>query len=102
VALLSCQVFGQSTETPPAFEAASVKPNKSGDGRLLQGHRDGLNATGAELKFLMMFAYDVRDNQISGGPSWVNSERYDIVAKGTGDHPTLARNRQMLQTLLVD
>jgi len=33
------------------------------------------------LKFLITMAYDVKDFQVSGGPSWVNSERYDIDAK---------------------
>ena len=28
-----------------------------------------------------MIAYDVKDYQISGGPKWLNSERYDIIAK---------------------
>lgn len=62
----------------------------------------GLTATNATLKFLITFAYDVRDHQISAGPSWFDTERYDIVAKGPIDHPTVAQNRQMLQTLLAD
>ena len=95
--------FGQPAPERPAFEVASVKPNKSGDrGTTMGPSPGGLTATNATLKFLITFAYDVRDHQISGGPSWLNSERYDIVAKGPIDHPTVAQNRQMLQTLLAD
>ena len=89
---------------PPAFEVASVKPNKSGDRApwRFAGSRGGITATNVTLQFLITNAYDVRDHQISGGPSWLNSERYDIVAKGTVDNPTPAKNRQMLKTLLAD
>ena len=41
----------------------------------------GIRTTGTTLKFLITFAYDVRDFQVSGGPGWINSERFDIVAK---------------------
>ena len=95
--------FGQPATERLAFEVASVKPNKSGDrGTSMGPSSGGLTATNATLKFLITFAYDVRDHQISAGPSWFDTERYDIVAKGPIDHPTVAQNRQMLQKLLAD
>jgi uncharacterized protein (TIGR03435 family) len=92
--------FGQQ----PAFEVASVKPNKSGDSAPWRfvGSRGGITATNVTLPFLIMNAYGVRENQISGGPSWLSSERYDVVAKDQSDNPSPARHRQMLQTLLAD
>jgi uncharacterized protein (TIGR03435 family) len=33
------------------------------------------------LKTLLTFAYDVREFQITGGPGWINMDRFDIVAK---------------------
>jgi uncharacterized protein (TIGR03435 family) len=36
---------------------------------------------------LITFAYDVRDFQISGGPGWINSERYDIQARPDRSEP---------------
>jgi len=92
--------FGQQ----PAFEVASVKPNKSGEGAPWRfvGSRAGITATNVTLPFLIMNAYGVRDNQVSGGPGWLTSERYDVVAKDQSDHPSPARQRQMLQTLLAD
>jgi uncharacterized protein (TIGR03435 family) len=56
-------------------------------------------------------AYDIRNFQISGGPGWVNSERYDIVAKssteelgdGTGDsQASIGKVRLRLQALLAE
>jgi len=67
----------------PAFDVASVKVNRS------MGHNASLNRTpggGLEvvnqpLRILVEYAYDVRDDQISGGPSWLDAEKYDILAK---------------------
>jgi len=47
------------------------------------------------------YAYDVRDIQISGGPSWFDSDRWDIAATATGGI-TDDERRQMLQTLLAE
>ena len=37
--------------------------------------------TGVPLRAMITFAYDVRDFQISGGPGWVGTERFDIMAR---------------------
>jgi hypothetical protein len=96
-------VFGQSATERPAYEVASVKPNKSGTAPIrFVGSRGGITATNVTLQFLIMNAYGVRDNQISGGPSWLTSERYDVVAKDQSDSPSPAKQMQMLQTLLAD
>jgi uncharacterized protein (TIGR03435 family) len=100
---------------------ASVKPNSGDDRRVgiqLQPG-GGLRTTGTTLKFLLTFAYDVRDFQISGGPGWINSDRFDIVAKserGSPESPpddmhkmtdaqmktSVELVRQKLQALLAD
>src|SRR5207249_10978526 len=93
----------QSQTKPPAFEVASIKPNTSGVPMVaLQPAPGGrLNVTNGTLRMLIRFAYNVDDVQISGGPSWMDSDRYDIVAKGEGN-ATLDQIRVMLQTLLAD
>jgi len=85
------------------FDAASVKLSAGGEGgkvRSLAGGQTFL-ATNVPLKFLIVTAYSMRADQISGGPAWVNSEGYDIVAKT--DRP-VSRDEQMLmlQALLAD
>jgi len=68
--------------TSASFEVASIKPNHSGDRRFFVSWQPGrFNATGMTLKFLITIAYDVKEFQVTGGPGWVNSERYDIDAK---------------------
>ena len=56
-------------------------------------------ATSATLRDLVTLAYQLPnghlrlDSQISGGPSWINSDRFDIVAKADGNRAGLVANR---------
>src|SRR5262249_987524 len=45
------------------------------------------SATGVDVKRLMAMAYNVRDYQITGLPSWAESDQFDITAKPEGDAP---------------
>ena len=66
----------------PSFEVAAIKPSHPGTpGPSFRFHGDGITIHSATLKAIMGFAFNVRDFQISGGPSWINSDRYDIEAK---------------------
>jgi bla regulator protein BlaR1 len=107
----------------PRFEVASVKPNKAGEpmegfsivGRPAVGilwKADHLMATNFTLHGLIRVAYAIQDDQISGGPGWLNSEGYDVDAKMgksiadeirklSRDQGILER-RRMLQALLAD
>ena len=85
---------------PLVFEVASVKPTpadvRGGIIHQLPGNQvyEGI---GVPLRLIMTVAYTVTDRQISGGPDWVNTDRWNIEAKanrrGTSDelHDALAR-----------
>jgi uncharacterized protein (TIGR03435 family) len=95
--------FGQEN-APPAFDAASIKPSQPGDIRgstfqfvTLGG---GLEVANATLKSIIETAYDVRDFQISGGPAWLDSERYYISARSHSSS-TIPETRRKLQALLA-
>ena len=82
----------------PQFEVASIKPNKSGDGRVMIGMQPGgrFTATNVPLRMLIRNAYQLQDSQIVGGPDWISNDRYDIVAKAedgavSGPPPPLGR-----------
>jgi uncharacterized protein (TIGR03435 family) len=102
-------VFGQAARKLE-YEVASVKPNQpSGDGRLfLIGGRGGpgtpdpgqVTYTGMTVKLLLTIAYDVKQYQVTG-PGWIDSERYDIMAK-IPEGATKEDARVMLQNLLAE
>jgi bla regulator protein blaR1 len=75
--------FAQPAASPLTFEVASVRRSPA-DTRgfidFLPG--GGLRVVGIPLKTLITLAYDVRDFQVSGGPGWINSDRFDINARG--------------------
>jgi uncharacterized protein (TIGR03435 family) len=72
----------QATPVAPAFEVASIKPNNSGDGRVMMQNQPGrFSATNTTLRMLIRNAYQLQDFQLSGGPSWLTSDHFDIVAK---------------------
>jgi len=106
-------VLSPSQQSPPAgsgkpaFEVASVKPNKSGEasGNLGFGAGGRLTATNATVRDLIKAAYaspqPLFDFQLVGGPNWINSERFDITTRAEGQ-PQFAQLMLMLRTLLED
>jgi len=74
---------------PPAFEVASVKPSPSmsQDMSLNRTPGGGLDAVNVSPRMLITFAYNIRDDQLTGGPAWLDTERYDIHAKAPADSP---------------
>ena len=85
-----------------AFEVATIKPSAPGVGSSSTNSTNGLlQITYQTLRSIIQYAYNVRDFQISGGPGWMGSDRYDVVAKPEkGAHDQ--QMKQMLQTLLSD
>jgi uncharacterized protein (TIGR03435 family) len=88
----------------PAIEVASVKPAKPGiRGYSIQPLPGRLHAANTSLKMLLGEAYSVYDFQISGGPKWVDDDRYDVEVKAQNDtRPTKAQLKAMLQKVLAD
>ena len=60
-----------------------------------------MTVKGVPVRFLIRFAYIVQDFQISGGPSWMNMDTYDIDAKAA-ENVNLQQIRPYLQKLLED
>ena len=85
------------------FEVASIKRNVSGDpGRYIRPSGGRLSITNMTLKNLIATAYQIRDFQISGGPSWMTSESYNIEAKSEGAATPKQMEGPMLRALLED
>ncbi len=97
------------------FEVASVKLQPwGGQGNTRVGvyiQNDTLYAEHCTLNNLIAFAYDLRDQHLSGGPAWAGREHitlneaelYQVVAKTSiTPPPPRAVFQQMLQELLAD
>ena len=75
--------FAQQHPATLTFEVASIKPANpdipGGSIQFMPG--GGLKMTGMPLRGMITFAYDVRDFQVSGGPGWMGTERFDVMAR---------------------
>lgn len=97
-------VFGQSSQTAPRFEIADVQvssPTSAASFRTpwIDGGRYELkNATMLDL---IRTAYGFEDDKILGGPSWLEMDRFDVLAKLPAD-ATPETVKLMLQSLLAD
>jgi hypothetical protein len=65
------------------FEVASIKPSAADARGMNINPEDGgrFITKNVPLRFLIIFSYNVRDHQLTGGPEWMNSARWDISAK---------------------
>jgi uncharacterized protein (TIGR03435 family) len=97
------------TAADPAFEVATIRPNKTGRGFEGLGFRQGrFSATGVSLRELLTSAYELQAFEIFGEPNWATSDRFDIAATmppppaGTDAPDAASRNRGMLRSLLAE
>ncbi|SPE31551.1 hypothetical protein SBA5_890006 [Candidatus Sulfotelmatomonas gaucii] len=113
-----------STNKLPAFEVVSIRPDQSGAGFTTIGAvgvhapRDRFIATNITIKALILWAWapgnsrPLPDDQVTGGPSWINSDKYDIDAKLEDSQVAaleklapldrLVQTRLMVRSLLAD
>jgi uncharacterized protein (TIGR03435 family) len=110
IALIGCLMITAAhgdAQTPPAaasrFEVASVKPNTSGPASESGGWwRNGsVTITNMPARMLIITAYGLRPDRIVGGPSWIDSERFDVSARAPEGAPD-TQLPAMLRTLLAE
>lgn len=67
---------------PPEFEVATIKPHPAGDRVISWGGEPGrFEAKNVTGKMLVEQAFDLPEQQVSGGPPWVDSQHFDVAAK---------------------
>jgi len=84
-----------------AFQAVSVKQNVSGSvvSRVDVRSPGRFTAVNVPAAVLIQFAYGVEDFEVVGGPAWLKSDHYDVIASA-GAEATLDQKRAMLQQAL--
>jgi uncharacterized protein (TIGR03435 family) len=104
LALFSIAVFGQSPATPVAFDVADIHASAPTqfpffqDG-VLRGDRYILRD--ATLVDLIATAYGVGNDRVVGGPSWLETDHFDVIAKAPPT-TTTENIKLMLQSMLAD
>ena len=86
-----------------SFELTSVKRNVSGSGSGSNRNQPNgsFSGTNLSLRPFIARAYEVRTFQVTGGPRWIDFDRFDIVGRGREETPNAMRPA-MLRRLLAD
>jgi uncharacterized protein (TIGR03435 family) len=91
----------------PAFEVSTIKPSPpEARGNSILVGRGGTNlftTTNTTLSDLITFAYGLHARQVTGGPSWIDSDEFDVTGKPDQPGiPNVTQLRTMVQKLLED
>ena len=96
---------GTAEKLPPPvteFEVAEVRPSKPGTTEASYNMKNGrLEAIGVNMKDLVSFAYNLDDYMLPGAEKWMDTDRFDIIAKAD---PTVTDGtlQAMLRTLMAE
>ena len=95
----------QPTPAPtlPVYDVISIRLHSTLDDNVSSMSSPGIfTASNASLKGLISYAYGVRDDLISGLPSWAENTRFDIIAKVSDFNPTAFKGltREQRESLL--
>jgi uncharacterized protein (TIGR03435 family) len=105
IVLIGLLAIMPASSQPPKFELADVHASTTAHGFaqnfggvLRNGRYVNRDATMLEL---IEAAYGVSEDTIAGGPGWLTSDLFDVIAK-VPEGTTLATANLMLQSLLAD
>ncbi len=104
ILLLTVGLAAQAAAPPPpakTFEAVSIRKREGGTGGTTIRPQGGFVAPNLPIRALISMAYGLRNVQLIGGPGWIRSDRYDILARAEGN-PSEDVLMAMLQAMLAD
>ena len=88
----------------PAFEVATIKPSDpASPGQIITLRGAEVITTNVTLHDLINLAYWLHPKQITGGPAWTESEKFDMAGKPDAPgQPNVDQMKMMIQKLLAD
>jgi uncharacterized protein (TIGR03435 family) len=88
----------------PAFEVATIKPSDPhSQGQIVTLRGVEVITTNATVRDLINLAYWLHPKQVTGGPAWMESEKYDMAGKPDAPgQPNVDQMKLMIQKLLAD
>ena len=93
-----------AADARPEFEVATIKPSQNPEGFGFLVNRSGLLTThNTSLRDLIRISYCLHPRQITGAPSWVGNDKYDVTGKpNTPGVPSIKQWMGMVQKMLTD
>lgn len=104
MALTAILVIPSQPQMSPAFEAISIKPSQAGarEGSMhVQPGGQSYLVRNTSVRFMMLRVYHLIEDQLVGGPGWMNTSLFDVDAKAA--HPgRLEQLNRMFQNLFAE
>ena len=95
--VIDATLHAQTFDVVSIKRSAPANPNSSTFEFLIGG---GMRVKNGTLLGLIESAYDVREFQIVGGPSWLNADRYDVLARSRSGEVATISAEEMKATRL--
>jgi uncharacterized protein (TIGR03435 family) len=93
----------QPSESPSSFAVATIKPSAPDARTLVQIRGNRFATEGTTLLDVFKYAYNVQPEQLVGGPGWLRTAKFDILADPESDRrPTSDQMKKLVQGLLAD
>src|ERR1700712_5303326 len=97
------------TVPTPVYDIVSIKPNKTGSGRISISRDDlKFDAENVTLYGMLIMAYDTKEDLVFDAPKWAGSSHFDVTARVVDGDPKIVEKltkqqyREMLQPILTE
>jgi len=111
IGVLRAAAFGQVPGTASSdgstgahrFQVATIKPSAPDESRTTQIRGNRFVTTGTSLVDLLKYSYGLHEQEIVGGPKWLETQKFDLVGDPeTQTRPSSDEFKKMVQNLLTD
>jgi uncharacterized protein (TIGR03435 family) len=93
----------QEPKVPLKFAVATIKPSAPEAALVTQIRGNRFAAEGTTFVDVFKYAYNVHPEQVVGGPAWLRTEKFDILADPeTEKRPSSDQMKVMVQQLLIE
>jgi uncharacterized protein (TIGR03435 family) len=93
----------QAPGVPLTFAVATIKPSAPDAAAVTQIRGNRFATEGTTFVDVFKYAYNVHPDQVVGGPEWLRSEKFDILADPeTEKRPSSDQMKSLVQRLLVE
>ena len=93
----------QTTSLLPTFSVATIKPSASDAVAVTQIRGNRFATEGTTFVDVFKYAYNVHPDQVVGGPEWLRTQKFDILADPeTEKQPSSDQMKAMVQQLLAE
>jgi uncharacterized protein (TIGR03435 family) len=93
----------QVSAVPQTFSVATIKPSKADAAPVTQIRGNRFATEGTTFVDVFKYAFNVHPDEVVGGPGWLRTKRFDIVADPeTEKRPSSDEMKAMVQRLLVE